>query len=84
MNSTNKRFDEFVSENVYIQTELRANLEFNQSKVTQLKKQLSNVNVNAVETQMSLLDAGQQKLSGTVDYLENQSGRSNLRFDGIA
>ena len=50
--------------------------------MTELKKQLSNVNVTA--TQMSSLDAGLQKLSGTVDYLENQSRRSNLRVDGIA
>ena len=35
-------------------------------------------------TQMSSLDAGLQKLSGTVDYLENQSRRSNLRIDEIA
>ena len=82
MDSTNKRFDKFVSENVQTQAELRASLEFTQNEVTELKKQLSNVNITA--TQMSSLDAGLQKLSGTVDYLENQSRRSNLRIDGIA
>ncbi|KAI0223628.1 ATP-dependent translocase ABCB1 [Lamellibrachia satsuma] len=46
------------------------------------KKQLSNVNITA--TQMSSLDPGLPKLSGTVDYLDNQSRRSNLRVDGIA
>ena len=82
MDATNKRFDKFVSENVRTQAELRASLEFTQNEVTELKKQLSNVNITS--TQMSSLDAGLQKLSGTVDYLENQSRRSNLRIDGIA
>ena len=82
MDSTNKRFDKFVSENVRTQAELRDSLEFTQNEVTELKKQLSNVNITA--TQMSSLDAGLQKLSGTIDYLENQFRRSNLRIDGIA
>ena len=71
-----------MSENVRTQTELRANHDFTQNEVTELKKQLSNVNITA--TQMFSLDAGQQKLLGTVDYLENQSRRSNLLIDGIA
>ena len=71
-----------MSEYVRTQAELRASLEFTQNEVTELKKQLSNVNITP--TQMSSLVAGLQKLSGTVDYLENQSRRSNLRIDGIA
>ena len=82
MDSTNKRFDKFVFEYVRTQAELRASLEFTQNEVTELKKQLSNVNITP--TQMSSLDAGLQKISGTVDYLENQSRRSNLRIDEIA
>ena len=71
-----------MSEDVRTQAELRASLEFTQNEVTELKIQLSNVNITA--TQMSSLDAGLQKLSGTVDYLENQFRRSNLRIARIA
>ena len=80
---SNKKHSNRAFKPEYVRTQAeRASFEFTQNEVTELKKQLSNVNITV--TQMSSLDAGLQKLSGTVDYLENQSRRSNLRIDGIA
>ena len=81
MDATNNRIDTFVRETITDMTELKASLQYTQKELSEIKQ---NVTSNrdqrvAADRLFQKLDADVKRVDDTVDYLENQSRRNNLR-----
>ena len=85
MEATNARLDNFVRENIRDITDLKASVQFSQIELLELKNnckqdaELHKKEDNAMEK----LCSGLKQLEETVDYLENQSRRNNVRIEGV-
>ena len=81
MDSTNDRFDSAVN----ISHELKTSLHFTQNEVDELKKTTSKLATDSelLEKNQKIVCDSLKILDRTTDYLENQSRRNNLVFDGI-
>ena len=81
MKSFNERFDELRTE----MNEIKHSLEYSQKDIEGLAalKSTHEDLTSSLKTDVSALSENLDNLVAKVDYLENQSRRNNLRFDGI-
>ena len=81
MNSFNDRYDR-LKETV---TEIRVSLEYSQQDIAAIKDslELQDKNQQSVCVQMTSIQDNLKEIESSVDYLENQSRRNNVIFDGI-
>ena len=86
METTNKRVDSFMYKITNELSDLRHALEFTQGGVDVMRKTFANQATTCIEIEkkMTEIQICVSKLESQVDYLENQSRRNNLRFEGIA
>lgn len=82
IDSTNKRCDETIKE----LHELKTSVQFTQKEVDDMKKDLSKQSGDnkSASGDIFTLSEGLQATTLRADYLESQSRRNNLVFDGIA
>ena len=85
MDSTNTRKDTFVKVMTRELTELKATIQFSQTELHVLKDNYKTEKDREKYHHRSLqkLTADFKRLDDTMDYLENQSRRNNLRIDGV-
>ena len=81
MISVNQRIDNFIIDMNTKVTELKVSLEYTQAEVEDVKKKVAN-SVKDSERIQKFEDSMAETLK-TIDYLENQSRRCNLRIDGL-
>ena len=84
MDSTNTRIDYFVKVMTRELTELKASVQFFQTELHEMRDSNKTDNDRERYEHRSLqnLTAGFRRMDDTIDYLENQSRRNNLRIDG--
>ena len=85
METTNKLFDAFLLDTTRDLTDLKTSLQFSQIKLQELKQRYIHDFEQHKNTYKDVehINTELKKLENTADYLENQSRRNNLRFDGI-
>lgn len=81
MQATNKRIDTFMLDINTSIIDLKNSLEFTQSEYTETKRQLQSL--DSSHTELHKLETKFTNIEDSLDYLENQSRRNNLRFEGI-
>lgn len=81
MNSFNERYDKL---RVTV-TEIRVSLEYSQQEIAAMKEtvNLQDKAHKMVNNEVSILEENLNEIEGTIDYLENQSRRNNVIFDGV-
>lgn len=81
MKSFNDRYDQLRNEVV----EIKQSLQFSQKDIDILLSSKSTQEdlVHSLKDGLGTLEVGLENLTSKVDYLENQSRRNNLRFDGV-
>lgn len=81
MSSFNERYDKLKD----AVTEIRVSLEYSQEDIAAIRDtiKLQNVAEKTINKELSSVQERLQEIEGTIDYLENQSRRNNLIFDGI-
>ena len=65
-------------------TELRISLQYTQTQVEELKENQSKENIDNLSKKMFDFEDTIQKMERSIDYQENQSRRSILRFDSVS
>lgn len=82
MNSFNVRYDKLHS----TVTEIKVSLEFSQKDIESLKEAIKQQDLSqkALANEASIAQEDLKEISNNIDYLENQSRRNNVVFDGIA
>lgn len=78
INSSNRRIDEYMMKATSDIAAIRQSLEFTQTEVDSLKGDM-----NCAHTKLATAESNLTQATDQLDYLENQSRRSNLRIDGI-
>ena len=81
MVSVNQRIDSFIVEMNTKVTELKVSLEYTQTDVDALKQNMALK--ESCDEHISSIEKKLNKQADTIDYLENQSRRCNLRIDGL-
>ena len=85
MDSTNTRIDTFVKVMTRELTELKTSVQFSQTELHEMRNNYKTENDKERYDHRSLqkLTADFRRMDDTIDYLENQSRRNNLRIDGV-
>ncbi|XP_019631891.1 PREDICTED: uncharacterized protein LOC109475612 [Branchiostoma belcheri] len=81
MDSTNKRMDNLIRE---VQ-EIKDSLQYSQAEIQDHKSRQHDLSlhIKEVEAKMDRLGADMNTIAHKSDYLENQSRRNNILFDGV-
>ena len=81
METTNTRFDNFLIDTTKTIAELKQSLQYTQHEVEDLKTQMSkNQPLNTADVACMKHNYAESR---TIDYIENQSRRNNVRIDGV-
>ena len=85
VDSSNTRLDAFVNDTTRELAELRASVHFTQNELHELKDNYKNQNDRQKHDHGALvkMTVDLKRIDDTVDYIENQSRRNNLRVDGV-
>ena len=85
MDATNKRFDNYINETTITITELKTSLQFTQIQLQEIKQTTDFDRKQHIDTEkkMNKIENELRRIDDTVDYMENQPRRNNLRVDGI-
>ena len=85
VDSVNKRMDGFMLQSTKDICDLKHSLQFTQHEVDDLKPKVTSQSAVVVEIQKDLreIKADMDAIKNPLDYIENQSRRNNLKFEGI-
>ena len=86
LETMNKRFDDVVRETARDAAELKASLQFTQYEADNINISLhekSDVLDDTVKC-IKIVASVQHEIENSIDYLENQTRRNDLRLDGVA
>ena len=82
METTNTRFDNFLTDTTKTIAELKQSLQYTQHEVEDLKTQMSK-NQPLNTTDVACMKEQLRRVEDNIDYIENQSRRNNVRIDGV-